>query len=142
MFLSGCATVTGGKTEALHIDSSPAGATVELSCETSGTYTTPAIVRVPRRAEPCVATVSLAGYETRRVEMERGIAPAYWLNLIGAVALPLAGNESFNSRGTALAIGLAGVGGLIYDRVSGGKYDHEPRRITVKLTQTVSRSSQ
>ena len=142
MFLSGCATVIGGKTETLHIDSSPAGATVELSCQTAGTYTTPAIVRVPRRADPCVATVSLAGYETRRVEMERGIAPAYWLNLIGAVALPLANNDGFHHQGTVLAIGLAGVGGLIYDRISGGIYDHEPRRVTVKLTQTGAGSTQ
>ena len=139
MLLTRCASLVHGRTEDLRIDSTPSGATVVLSCGTSGTFTTPAVVRIPRRADPCTMSVSLDGYATKRVESERGIAPGYWLNLAGALAAPLAIGDGFKHQGAVTGLTILCAGALVWDRINGSMYDHEPRRIMVRLTPTTRR---
>lgn len=64
--LSGCATITRGSTEALVVESDPAGANVSLSNGMKGK--TPTSFEV-RRKEPLVATISKPGYETATVKL-------------------------------------------------------------------------
>jgi hypothetical protein len=133
LFLTRCATMIHRAEETLHIDSTPSGANAHVSCGIEADVTTPADVRVPRKALPCSVTVSHAGHQTQTVNIERGIAPAFWLNMAGAIAAPLALNESFKHRGKAGLLGAVGLTGLLIDRVTGAMYAHEENRIRVTL---------
>jgi len=134
--LTGCATVAGGTNETLAVDSRPSGATVELRCDSvSRDATTPAAITIPRRADDCIVTISKIGFRSQSVALERGVAPAYWLNFIGLSAITgLSDNSPLNISGDdALALIVAGGVGLAVDAIDGAMHRHEPRTIDVEL---------
>jgi hypothetical protein len=139
--LSSCATVTRGRDEIISVDSNPSGANVTILCagNISVSGTTPARLTIPRKADLCHVDVEQSGMAAQKIQIERGFNGAYWCNFIPTLVLPvyvLAEGIWGASNGTAtglLAFGLAGVAGLIVDRVTGAMYDHDPHVIKVTL---------
>ena len=141
LVLTGCATIGGRGAERIAVDSTPAGADVRIECDATviGTGVAPTSVMVPRAADNCVVVISHEGYEPQRVVLEKGFNRLYWGNIpfmaglpLGLFALALSGGD-YGPAGAAVALGALGGAGLIIDSVTGAKYDHDPKKITVTL---------
>jgi len=135
-----CATVSHGRNETISIDSSPAGASVELKCDQiTRSATTPAAIIIPRNATECVATVSKPGFAPKTVAFDRSPSRAYWLNFIGIAALPfgISDNSPIDiGGGTGLALIASGVAGLSVDAFNGAMFKHSPSTVKVTLDPT------
>lgn len=111
LFLSGCATMTRGTTQALTVDSVPIGATVSLSngerCET------PCTLKLKRKY-PVAVEMCKAGFEPVTTNVVSQIS--------GAGAAGMAGN--------VLVGGLIGVG---VDAASGATKELRPNPLSVQL---------
>lgn len=112
LFLSGCATITRGTTEALVINSSPPGAEVQLSngmrCKT------PCTVEVKRKKD-LVLTFEKEGYESHQM----------------TVVSEVAGSGAAGMAGNVLVGGLIGVA---VDASSGATKKLTPNPVTITLT--------
>jgi hypothetical protein len=139
--LSSCATITHGRDEVISVESNPSGATATIRCagNISASGTTPARLTIPRKADGCNVNVEKSGMKTRNVELERGLAPAYWLNFAPTSGLPIyilsKGIIYSSDSGSPgwLIVGVIGAAGFIVDRVTGAMYDHDPHVIKVTL---------
>jgi hypothetical protein len=94
---------------------------------------------VPRAADNCVVVISHEGYEPQRVVLEKGFNRLYWGNIplmaglpLGLFALALSGGD-YGPAKAVVALGALGGAGLIIDSVTGARYDHDPKKITVTL---------
>jgi hypothetical protein len=130
--LSSCATITHGSDEIISVESSPSGASATIRCagNISASGTTPARLKIPRKADGCNVNIEKSGLKTRNIEMERGFSGEYWFNLAPTVGLPIG---AFANAVGWILFGLSGAAGLIVDRVTGAMYDHNPHVINVTL---------
>ena len=141
LVLTGCATMGGRGPERIAVDSTPAGADVRIECDAivTGSGIAPTSVMVPRAADNCVVVISHEGYEPRRVVLEKGFNRLYWGNIPTMAGVPLGlfaialSNGTYGAANAAVALGALGGAGLIIDSVTGAKYDHDPKKITVTL---------
>ena len=106
--VSGCATITGGTTQDVTINSAPSGAKVTIDGKFQ--YMTPAAVSLSRK-EDHVVTVEKDGYKTVSIPLQR------------------------NYRGMADIGGniLWLLPGIIVDAVSGGMYEFKESNLQVTL---------
>lgn len=141
VLLTGCATMGGRGAERIAVDSTPAGADVRIECNAVviGRGVAPTSVMIPRTADNCVVAISREGYEPQRVALEKGFNRLYWGNIptmaglpLGLFAIALSGG-TYGPANAAVALGALGGAGLIIDSVTGAKYDHDPKKITVTL---------
>jgi hypothetical protein len=120
MFLSGCATVTRGRTETWTVSSSPSGAAVRTTagfqCES-----TPCSFTIRRKSKFDV-TVSKDGYQT----------------FTGKVDNKISGRGGAGMAGNVLAGGLIGIG---VDAATGSALDVYPNPMRVILEPTSSSAS-
>lgn len=107
-WLTGCATLSGGTTETISINSVPSGATVTI--DGGATYTTPTSVDLSRRKDH-VITVEKAGYKKATLSPGRDFRG---LSTIGGNILWL-------------------LPGVIVDAASGGMYEFKDKNLTVSL---------
>lgn len=141
LLLTSCASMINGRNETIAVDSQPAGSDAAIACAGGVTAhgVTPAQLVIPRKADHCVLSISHDRMETRTVPLERGFSRHYWSNIILLTGLPTSAVVAFavNDNGalfTALfTAGISGGAGLIYDRVTGAMYDHNPARVSVAL---------
>lgn len=111
-FVTGCATVTRGTTDALVVTSMPQGAQVELSNGMSCT-STPCTFKLPRKSE-LVVTISRAGCQTVVTNVTHRTA--------GAGAAGIAGN-----------VLVGGIIGLGVDAATGASQEIVPNPLEVTL---------
>src|SRR5205814_6724468 len=80
--LTACATALKTGVEPIAVDSRPSGADAVIECahEIQASAVTPARIRIPRRAEACVLTISKAGHTSTKIPLERGLNALYWSN--------------------------------------------------------------
>jgi hypothetical protein len=138
--LSSCATITHGRDEVISVESSPSGATATIRCagNISANGTTPARLTIPRKADGCNVNIEKSEMKTQNVPLDRGFTAAYWLNFAPTLGLPIyVLSEGIWGTGSAaggwVIVGLAGVAGLLVDRLTGAMYDHDPHVINVTL---------
>jgi len=138
--LSSCATMTHGRDEVISVESDPSGATATIRCagNISATGTTPAHLKIPRKADACNVNIEKSGMKTQNVQIERGFTAVYWLNFAPTLGLPVyvISEGIWGSSSTAngwLIVSLAGAAGLVVDRLTGAMYDHDPHVINVTL---------
>lgn len=110
---TGCATITRGTTEALVVESEPAGADVKLSTGLSGK--TPTSFEV-KRGDALVVTISKSGYETATVNVTPQIA-------------------SGGAAGMAGNVLLGGVIGMGVDAATGATKELKPNPVKVTLNK-------
>jgi hypothetical protein len=135
--------MTRGSDEVISVDSSPSGAKVTILCSgniaVSGT--TPTHLTIPRKADLCRVDVEQSGMASQKIQMERGFSAPYWLNLVPTLGFPIYAISSFSLFGSGsdstaygwMAFGVAGLAGLVVDRVTGAMYDHKPNVIKITL---------
>lgn len=142
--LSGCATVVGGKRQALPLDSDPPEATATWSGQR---VVTPGALVVPRKTEGIRIRFEKPGYATCALTLEREKRGAYWINLalipVGIVAGGAIGNAAhepdhwFDFSGVALGAVLGGVilplGAMGLDKGTGAAYEQRPEKVIVAL---------
>lgn len=137
LVLTSCATSLHGTGETLRIDSTPEGGAATLRCaELERAGKTPVAFVIPRHATDCIVTVEQSGFVTKTIAVERTVARAYWLNLIGVSMLPLGisdGTPVSISGEVGLALVAGGAAGLVIDAFNGAMFQHEPRDIHVAL---------
>lgn len=107
-FLPGCATLTGGISDTITINSAPSGATVTIDGVMK--YTTPASVSVSRNMDHIIV-VEKEGYKKATLQLGREFRG---LSTIGGNILWL-------------------LPGVIVDAVSGGMYEFKDKSVNVIL---------
>jgi hypothetical protein len=110
----GCASVSRGTTENISIESTPPGATAELSGLDNPTACVTPCVVVAKRSADITVTINKAGYEPQVVPLTKEIP--------GTGAAGFAGN--------VLVGGLVGMG---VDAYTGAAQDHKPNPVIVTL---------
>ena len=108
LVLPACATILGGgKLQRVGFASTPAGATVTVDGRSVGT--TPATISLARK-EAAVVEISLPGYQTHEVLLDKSINGWFWANIL-----------------------LGGLIGMAVDAVSGSMYKLSPEQIEAQL---------
>jgi hypothetical protein len=84
VLLTGCATVAHGRFQQVPIKSNPSGAAVQLDCGNGPVAAgeTPAVVKMPRRAQVCLVTLTHDGYEPTTITFARHWSGWVWGNLL------------------------------------------------------------
>ena len=137
--LCSCATATGGTKEAIVVNSSPAGADAKLVCDgqPSGYGVTPTTITIRRNAGDCVLKVSRADFEELTIQIEQGVNPAYWQNMVFSPLAPIGtvffflGNSRENRTGAVL-IGVTAVA-VSTDFITGAVHQHKPNKVDAVL---------
>jgi hypothetical protein len=82
--LTGCATVAHGRFQQIPIKSNPSGAAVELDCGRGAVSAgeTPVVVKMPRKAQYCIVTLTHDGYQPATVTFSRHWSGWVWGNLL------------------------------------------------------------
>ena len=80
LFVNGCASLFSDSTDPIRIESVPSGAQVVHEGRVLGV--TPFTANVPRTSDTSYLTFKMAGYKTKNVMLDRGLAPASLLNLV------------------------------------------------------------
>lgn len=83
-FLTGCATITRGITQAYQVSSDPSGALVTLS--TGETCTTPCVLD-KKRDESFLVTIAKAGYEPQHIQVTSGSCDQGRMAMVGNLLL-------------------------------------------------------
>lgn len=111
--LTGCASVAHGGYQQVSVVSSPAGAAVVADCGRGpkDAGETPAVVKVSRKAERCLITVSKEGYADETVVLKRHLSGWVWGNLFLPYVVP----------------------GVLIDLYGGGAYKRAPGSVDVTL---------
>ena len=137
---SGCATITTGPDETIHVTSEPSGANVSMDCGSEKSeQITPARFVIARRTSDCTVTLHKAGFAMATAMIEQGVNRWTWGNLpialIGITALGMAGftEDPGNSARVGGTITLVGLGGFVVDRMTWKLRDHDPKTLHVKL---------
>ena len=136
---TGCGTLMGGTKHTVRTNSTPSGVTVSVD-RIGISETTPATLKIPRK-ENCFLTFSKDGYETKKVELKRGVrgGPIILSTLLTTGGGSLAATAAVTGGGAAAAgYAIAGVGvlGLVFDAVTGGLYGFKQNYIEVALNKT------
>jgi len=131
-----CATLDHGPMQRIHVDSDPAGATVQTkSCGPGSTKvaTTEAVVWVSRRATRCTLTITAPGFEPETVSLHRTISDDFHDN--ARIAGDFCDDGSFDCTHLSdfvAAIFFAGTGFGI-DAATGAMFQLEPSHLYVEL---------
>jgi hypothetical protein len=82
--LSGCATVAHGRYQQVPISSNPSGASVDVDCGLGPVPAgqTPVVVKMPRKAQFCVVTLTHDGYKPSTITFGRRWSGWVWGNLL------------------------------------------------------------
>jgi hypothetical protein len=137
--LCSCATATTGTREAIIVNSSPAGADANLTCngQPSGFGVTPTTITIRRNAGDCVLKVSKAGFEELTIPIEQGINPAYWQNMIFSPLAPAGAFVAFGGSNQDKLTGLGMIGvtaaAISTDFITGAVHAHKPNKIDAVL---------
>lgn len=144
----GCATIVNGRDQEIPVTSDPPGAAVSLSCDgvpATIVGTTPATVKLRRKAESCVIEVAHPQYAARTVALERKLSRAVYGNVVPGATVTFAGIitavlQALDGRGedrsSLIVIGAAALGfgvPLAIDNATGAMFKHEPERIDIEL---------
>lgn len=144
---TGCATTLGGRNQAIHVESDPAGATLAVDCgiRNADAGKTPVTIHVSRQAEPCRITLSKEGYQRREIDLVRQFNPAFLGNLtpVGVVIEGAIESESGSGFGSELeemteiffagvALGITGIG-MAIDGLTGAVWTRGSGTIVVTL---------
>ena len=133
-----CASMTSGTTETIAVTSSPSGAAASLECDKhSATATTPAKIEIRRNAGNCVLTVSKESYEPKVINIEQGVNPMYWGNMIFSPLAPAGAYLTALGDGTERTIGLGALVTAAFvfgtDFYTGAVHVHRPGVVDVVL---------
>lgn len=112
LLMTGCATVTRGTTDTVHIDTDPSGADIRLS--NGMVCTTPCNLEIKRNAHDVDVAIELAGYHSEKTMLESKIA--------GGGVAGVAGNAI-----------IGGVVGIIIDSATGAMLDIHPNPLIVEM---------
>ena len=112
--LTGCATVAHGRFQQVPISSNPAGAAVEVDCGRGAVAAgeTPVVVKMPRKAQYCLVTLTRDGYQPTTVTFARHWSGWVWGNLL---------------------LGDWFLAGAVADLADGAFYTRTPRRAEITL---------
>ena len=136
LLATGCATMRGGPQQDVPVRTDPEGATVAVSCgSATGTYSTPVVVRLPRRADDCRLTVTKEGFEPETVQFTNVVSRSVWWNLApAAIALPAAG-ESGHDGAFLYLLGGTALSGAAFgtDAITGAMWSQIPRGVSITL---------
>jgi hypothetical protein len=137
-----CASVVHGPTQVVPVSSDPDGAAVTVDCgrELDTPRVTPMRARLDRRAEKCILSLQLDGYEPERVTLERGFSPWYWGNFTGVALIPIGlsdGGPGLGNGEAVLGLAVTGLAGLLVDHFRGAQYRLEPASVHVVLRRKV-----
>jgi hypothetical protein len=82
--LTGCATVAHGRFQQIPISSNPEGAAVQVDCGRGvvAAGATPVVVKMPRKAQYCLVTLTHDGYQPATVTFDRHWSGWVWGNLL------------------------------------------------------------
>ena len=112
--LTGCATVAHGRFQQVPIASNPSGAAVDVDCgrgaQSAGV--TPVVVKMPRKAQYCLVTLTHDGYQPTTVTFTRHWSGWVWGNLL---------------------LGDWFLAGAVADLADGAFYTRAPRKANVTL---------
>lgn len=139
LVLTGCATVSHGPMQRIHVDSDIGGATVSL--ERCGTRTkiakTPATVFVSRRATRCSIRVYAPGEASHVVHLERRVANAGETLEVAAFILDEA--DTFGELGAGMLFALPlMLASSTVDFASGAVFVQEPSEIFVSFFDSIA----
>ena len=122
LLLCSCATVAHGRFQQVPIKSDPEGAAVEVDCGRGAVSAgaTPVVVRMPRKAQYCLVTLTHDGYEPATVTFSRRWSGWIWGNLL---------------------LGDWFLAGAATDLADGAFYSRAPSkaRVTLAVRETASR---
>jgi hypothetical protein len=108
LFFSSCASIIHGNKQIMPISSNPTGAQVTVDGQLY--YNSPCEL-VLDRDKPYIVTLTMDGYQTEQVKLERGFSLWFFIGIIPGAILP----------------------GPIYDLVSGSAYQLNPEAVSVTL---------
>ena len=82
--LTGCATVAHGRFQQVPISSNPEGAAVQVDCGRGvvAAGATPVVVKMPRKAQYCLVTLTHDGYQPATITFDRHWSGWVWGNLL------------------------------------------------------------
>lgn len=137
-----CASIANGPTQVVPVSSDPEGAAVTVDCgrEVDTPQITPMRARLDRKAEKCILSLQLDGYEPERVAFERGFSPWYWGNFIGVALIPIGlsdGGPDLGNGEAVLGLAVTGLAGLLVDHFGGAQYRLDPESVHVVLRRKV-----
>lgn len=137
---TGCGTIASGPAETITVTSEPSGAELSVDCgPEKSVHVTPARFVVARRSSDCTLTLQKEGFEKETAILEQGVNRWTWANVpIAAVGVGAVGMSGFSDdpgQGARLggALIVAGLGGLLVDRLTWRLRDHDPKTLHVKL---------
>jgi hypothetical protein len=137
---SGCATMASRPSEKITVTTEPSGAEASLDCGSEkSVQITPARFAIARKTPDCTLTLWKAGFEKDTAILERGVNRWTWANLpialVGVTVLGMSGfsDDSNQSARVGGAFLVAGLGGLLVDRMTWRFHDHDPKTLHVKL---------
>lgn len=133
----GCATAHNGRHQEIEVVTDPAGAVVEVRCgKPQPAAVTPAIVRLPRRADECSLVLTHTGFRPETVVFTSGHSAWVWGNfggpaIGGAIGATRQSDQAFIDHLFGVVIGGIGFG---VDALSGAMWEWEPAKVERTLT--------
>jgi hypothetical protein len=109
-----CASIIHGNKQIIPTSSNPTGAQVTVDGQIY--YTSPCLVELERN-KPYIVTLTLDGYQTEQIKLEKGFSSWFYIGIIPGLILP----------------------GPVYDLVSGSAYDLSPETVSVTLKKIKTR---
>jgi hypothetical protein len=109
-----CASIIHGNKQLIPISSNPTGAQVTVDGQMY--YTSPCQVELERE-KPYIVTLTLDGYQTEQIKLERGFSNWFYIGVIPGLIFP----------------------GPIYDLTSGSAYELSPVSISVTMKKLKTR---
>jgi hypothetical protein len=138
-----CATVNDGTYQRIAVSTEPSGASIAVDCGSAAHHvrkTTPATIKVPRRADPCKLLVTKEGYENESIALKRVVSPRAYSNFhLAAAGVEAMSDDCCDSDWFAflalLTAGSAAVGavGMTVDRATGAIFEHTPEVVSLVL---------
>jgi hypothetical protein len=145
-----CATIVNDTTEKIPVRSTPSGAVVSVDCGNAPMYggVTPAVIIVPRAAQPCSITLAKEGYAEKRIDFQRQLSSATKVNKVVAAPVGIfaaflgyalssdvaALNPDDVAAGSyAVATNIAAIPANKFDERSGGAFKQVPGHVDVVL---------
>ena len=137
--MTGCATVSHGPMQRIHVDSDPPATVYTRECGPGSTKRaeTPAVVWVSRRAERCALTFEVEGYEPQTRLLRRTVSERTLHNIEAADDLCEFSDcrdlsDWFAVTMAAAILVGAGVG---IDAATGAMFRQEPSEVVVRLRE-------
>jgi hypothetical protein len=108
LFSIDCATIIHGNKQVVPVSSNPTGAQVTVNGQLY--YNTPCELLLERE-KPAIVTLTLEGYQTEQVKLEKGFSIWFFVGIVPGLIVP----------------------GPVTDLVSGSAYQLTPESVTVNL---------